>query len=323
MAGGRQCSWTRSRQSTPRLSRPRSTQPRKAWGVYRARSRGARRPIFVRGYPSLTRSPQTASGSGGPGRVRANSRSADDAGRIAHRRRHERGVRLEEPLVLGELPGEAAAQDDEVRPEIGLVSRQELVELTAPLLPAHLPPGARRARQTRLGVAAVELDVSQLHVWDELPVDEERRANAGPEGQQQDDAGLALAGAEGHFAHTGCISVIQYHDRAAESLLKHLLHRRPDPRAMQLGCRQCPTAPDHRREPGPARQVGGEHARRLEPADDINDDTQQCLGGGPPRRPSADPLGHELTAREIDDGRLDAGATNVDAKGPAGQALGG
>src|SRR5664280_1168991 len=174
MAGGRQCSWTRSRQSTPRLSRPRSTQPRKAWGVYRARSRGARRPIFVRGYPSLTRSPQTASGSGGPGRVRADPGGADDAGRVAHHRRHERGPCLEELLVLRELPGEAAAEDDEVRPEIGLVVGQELVELTAPLLPAHLPPGARRAREAGLRVAAMELDVSQLHVRHELPVDEER-----------------------------------------------------------------------------------------------------------------------------------------------------
>src|SRR5450756_958637 len=138
---------------------------------------------------ALARRPQTAGGSRGTSRVRANSRSADDAGRVAHRRRHERGVRLEELLVLGELPGEAAAEDDEVRPEIGLVVGQELAELAAPLLPAHLPSGARRAREAGLRVATVELDVSQLHVWYELPVDKERRADAGPEGQQQDHAG--------------------------------------------------------------------------------------------------------------------------------------
>src|SRR5664279_430243 len=110
--------------------------------------------------PSLTRSPQTAGGSRGASRVRADPGGADDAGRVAHRRRHERGPCLEEPLVLGELPGEAAAEDDEVRPEIGLVVGQELTELATPLLPAHLPPGARRAREAGLRVAAMELDVS-------------------------------------------------------------------------------------------------------------------------------------------------------------------
>jgi len=125
------------------------------------------------------------------------------------------------------------------------------------------------------------------------------------------------------FAHTGCVSVVEDHHRAAQSLPKHLLHRRPDPRAIQLGRRHRLTGPDHRREPGPARHAWGEHARRLEPADDIDDDTQQCVGGGPPRRQFADALGHELPARDIDHGCLDAGAANVDAKGPAGQALGG
>src|ERR1035437_8439496 len=123
---------------------------------------------------ALARRRQTARYSRGESRVRANSRSADDAGRVAHRRRHERGVRLEELPVLGELPGETAAEDDEVRPEIGLVVGQELIELAAPLLPAHLPPGARRAREAGLRVAAVELDMSQLQVRHELPVDEER-----------------------------------------------------------------------------------------------------------------------------------------------------
>lgn len=91
---------------------------------------------------------QILSSSGRPRCVRAEPGGADDAGGVTHRRRHERGARLEEPPVLRELLGHAAAEDDEVRPQVGLVEGQEFVELAAPppfemrlQLPADQPAG--------------------------------------------------------------------------------------------------------------------------------------------------------------------------------------
>lgn len=61
--------------------------------------------------------------------------------------------------------------------------------------PHFLQPIFRRVRgrQASLRVPAGELDVPQLHVWHELLVHEERKADASPEVQQQDDAKLPLA----------------------------------------------------------------------------------------------------------------------------------
>ena len=79
-------------------------------------------------------------------RSSAAQRRADDPGRVAGTARHDRrrGSRAASRYLSIDL-ADAAAEDDQVRPEVELEPRQVLVELRAPSLPAQPAPLARRA----------------------------------------------------------------------------------------------------------------------------------------------------------------------------------
>jgi len=60
--------------------------------------------------------------------------------------------------------------------------------------------------------------MAELHVRDELTVEEEGGADAGTQIQQKDDPCLALAGAIRNLGHPGGVGVIQHRDWPTKSV---------------------------------------------------------------------------------------------------------
>src|SRR5215471_21310178 len=75
------------------------------------------------------------------------------------------------------------------------VGREQLLDVghvpRYPLGPSpvrHLLPVADGCRGSRLSIVPVEFKVAELGVWYQLAVDEQRAADTGAEGQQDDDS---------------------------------------------------------------------------------------------------------------------------------------
>ena len=77
-------------------------------------------------------------------------RRPDDPGDVPQGCRNKRRLRLEESLVLRKVPGQAAAKDDQVGPEVLLQVAKEVVEFVRPRLPADLAAEASGAGEVLL-----------------------------------------------------------------------------------------------------------------------------------------------------------------------------
>ena len=110
--------------------------------------------------------------------------------------------------------GDAAANDEQVGGEEHLNVLEVAVQALAVLLPGQLVHLAGTGRSLRLGVVAVDLQVTQLGVRDQLTVVDEGGANAGAQGDDSDQAVTVTALTVGCLSQARCVSVVEAVDGA-------------------------------------------------------------------------------------------------------------
>src|SRR5579862_5428423 len=110
-------------------------------------------------------------------------RGPHDAGVVEQGRGHDPGPDAGQPRhPLVGLLADAAAHDDQARPQHRLDVLEVLIHASGPLAPAHVVEFLGALGGTRLGVAATDLDVPELGVRHQDAPDEQRTADAGAEG---------------------------------------------------------------------------------------------------------------------------------------------
>ena len=233
--------------------------------------------------------------------------------------RDDLGAGLEQAAPFGPFLAHAATEDDEVRREVELDTRQVLVELLGPCLPAQLAALPRRSADERLGVAAMELQVAELGVGHQVSIDEQGAADAGTQRQQQDRAHAAAGGAKGQLRHARRIRVID-DEHGSPDGRPDVVRRRPaDPARIDVrGTRQASVLDDPRQSASNGQDAGrvvaqqhlGDHGR---------DGRADCLGGGWLGCPLPDPGADERGSAQVDEGRLDTRPADVDTQSDAGQ----
>jgi hypothetical protein len=126
-------------------------------------------------------------------------------------------------------------------------------------------------RRPLLRVVAVQLEVAQLGVGDQAAVDEQGAADARAEGQQDDGALAAAAGAEGHLGHARRVRVVQDRDgQPAEALAEQRGGVLVDPALVHVGRGAGDAAGD---------DAGEGDADRAGPAE-VTDDLRDAVGHG-------------------------------------------
>ena len=162
----------------------------------RAAKRRLGRPPAVAGAGRLAASDRRRAGrAGGRGALRSADEHgrSDDPGVVAQLGRHDRHADGQVGHELVGVLAHAAAEDEQARAEQPVDRDQVLVEIGRPRLPRQAAADPGVGRRAPLGVAAADLHVAELGVRDERPVDEQRRAEPGPEGEHEDRAHLADA----------------------------------------------------------------------------------------------------------------------------------
>ena len=150
--------------------------------------------------------------------------------------------------------------------------------------------------------------MAQLGVGHQLPVDEQRAADAGPEGEQQDHAIGVAAGAEAHLGQPGRVGVVEHDHRNLAVLRQQAIRVEALPRRVQVCRSQRDAAFEdagqgdaHRTVPAELTGEGGDHLRH-------------CHRGGGLRGEDADPLVVQRPAAQVDRAAFDAGPADVHAE---------
>src|SRR6266704_4718123 len=107
---------------------------------------------------------------------RRGHRGADDSRVVVQRRRYDATPQRQPRQELVRFPADAAANDDEFRPEQRFHLVQILIHAVGPFAPAELAFLARPLRGPGLGVLAVNLDVPELGIGDQHAVIEQSAA---------------------------------------------------------------------------------------------------------------------------------------------------
>lgn len=107
-----------------------------------------------------------------------------------------------------------------------LITSGTAAKVVAPIAPAASPIAIRKARicqvsliwkgSRRVSASGHGTRHARAACLHELPVHEAHQADAGSEGQQEDDAGLP-AGPVFDLGHTPCVGVVEQHHRPAMS----------------------------------------------------------------------------------------------------------
>ncbi len=263
--------------------------------VYRARQRD-------RFMTFTCREPRPAGDSGG------DQRGSDDAGVVRHLGGDDLGgdVEVRDPSLR--LLARPTAEDEQVGREQRLDVAQVVLHANGPFVPLEVVALAGARGGLRLGVEAVELQVTELGVGDEHAVDEQSGADPGAEGQHHHDTASTPTGAELHLGDTRSIAVVDHVNLEAAGLREHGVGVDVDPRRVDVGGRSDDTIADDRRE---------RTADRAGPPvmlDELTHDPRHCVRCGRPRRVDAVAIGPQLAGVEVDDRRLHPGAADVDSE---------
>ena len=159
-----------------------------------------------------------------------------------------------------------------------------------------------------LGVVAVQLEVAQLGVGHQLTVVEQRGADAGAEGEDEDDPLTAPGGAEAGLGQPGGVGVVEHDDRPPGGGGEEGGGVGADPGRVHVG-----RAPDHALLDD-AREGAGDGALGREVGGDRGDRGGHRLGGGGMGRLEPEPLLGELRGVQVDRSALDPAAADVDAE---------
>ena len=130
--------------------------------------------------------------------------------------RHDLAVHGQPRDVLVGALADPAAEDHQVGPHQLLDALEVLVEVHRPRLPRQPAPGARGGGGPPLGGPPADLHLPELGVRDEDAVVEHARADAGPQRQEDDLPGLALADPEAHLGDPRRVGIVDDEDRALE-----------------------------------------------------------------------------------------------------------
>ncbi len=85
---------------------------------------------------------------------------------------------------------------------------QEVADLFGPFFPGEIFLVADALGGAVFGVFAADLEVAEFGVGDKLAVDEDGGADAGAEGEKNDDARLVATGPELDFGNAGGVGVV-------------------------------------------------------------------------------------------------------------------
>ncbi len=150
--------------------------------------------------------------------------------------------------------------------------------------------------------------MAEFGVRHERAVDEEARADAGPERQHHHHTVTGGFGPETHFGETGRIGVVDHVNGLPQRLGEDRVGIHLEPRLVDVRGRPDDAAADDRRE-GAADRAGP-----VVVANEFDDDLGHCLRCCRLRRVDPVSLGDEFARREIDRCRLHAAAADVDSE---------
>src|SRR6478735_2147058 len=179
----------------------------------------------------------------------------DDAGGVEQLGREDVALQVEQVQELVGVLAHPAAHHDQVWQEQCLHCRVVALQLLGPVLvgPALLVLHAGRC--SGLGIVAVEFDMAELGVRDEHASIDDRAADPGAEGGDQDQTGVALGGAVVDLGDAGRVSVVHQIDVATQDVFELLLGLTVDPRLVDVGGRPGLAMGDHRGDRDPDRAV--------------------------------------------------------------------
>src|SRR6218665_2623845 len=112
----------------------------------------------------------------------------DDPGGVPQLGGDDLGAQVEQGQELLVVLAHTTSDDDQVGPEQVLDHGEVPLQPRTPRAPVEPVPVASTLGRTRLGVGPVDLQGAELGVGDEVPVDDQGRADAGAERHDQDDA---------------------------------------------------------------------------------------------------------------------------------------
>ena len=187
------------------------------------------------------------------------------------------------------------------------------VQALAVLLPGQLVHLAGASGSLRLGVVAVQLQVTQLGVRDQLTVVDEGGADAGAQGDDSNQAVTVTALTVGCLSQTGCVSVVEAVDGAAVQRLAHdLLQVGVNPGIVHVRCGEDHTVLHHCGEVDADSGLGVRcQVATLQLINYAAYNLSHSLGGCRLGGVNAETVGHEVTGAQVDDAALNAGASNV------------
>ena len=153
--------------------------------------------------------------------------------------------------------------------------------------------------------------MAELGVRNELAVENQRGADASAQRGGDDEAILALRGAELLLGKTGGVSVVHHGDRTTASFGEHFGDVHADPGLVQVGHVAKLLAHMNRSREGDADRSG---LRNLEMLELLANDFADGLRSGHLRGEDLQTRFGELALLEVNRGGLNAGATNVNAE---------
>src|SRR6185312_2312477 len=242
-------------------------------------------------------------------RFRRRKRRAENARLIAEMRGTNLRLAVQERRKIREALADRAPEDEEVGPEQGLHPIEIDVDPVHPGPPVEIEHGLDVGRSIFLRVHAVQLHVAELRVGEEPAVDEERRADAGAEGQHDDGTPHTAAGAETHLGETRRVRVVEEERIAVERAPDERGTVGTDPGMIDVGGGARPAASDDggKSEAHAARGLGELRSQR-------GDGRHHRLGARGLGCRCGDDLTHQTLGRNVHHPRLDEGAPDVDAQ---------
>ena len=165
----------------------------------------------------------------------------------------------------------------------------------------------------RLGVVAVNLQVTQFGVRDQHAVVDEGGADAGAQGDDSNQAVTVTALTVGCLSQTGCVSVVEAVDGAAAQRLAHdLLQVGVNPGVVHVRCGEDHAVLHHGGEVDADSGLGIRcQVAALQLIDYAAYDLSHSLGGCGLGGVNAETVRNEVTGAQVNDAALNAGASNV------------
>ena len=146
------------------------------------------------------------------------------------------------------LPADAAAKDEQIGGEEKLQTLQDFRERLGPFFIAQLLPLASIGGCSPLSILAPDLQMAQLSIGQQLPVDEDGAPDTRPQGQHKHDAIVSPAGSKFHLGDAGGVGIVEQQHRAPGFPLEQLLAVGANPGLVHVGGAIGHAVPNDRRE---------------------------------------------------------------------------